>query len=112
MITSRSLLTAIKTSEWHRYTGAQDPGYATAGTHGTPDAIELRCPLTLFVTDGPLIIQYRRVDDPYGPWTDTGYRARMRYDTSRDHQQDGDGYEFIPYEVTQLQLRNTSERQP
>lgn len=106
MITARSLITAIKTAEWHRYTGAAEQGYATAGTTG-PDAIDMRCPIPLDATDPPQFIEYRRVDGG-GPeweyWQPTGYAAVMRYDSSRDHEQDGEGYEFIPYMVTQLSL--------
>lgn len=101
MLTALKLLRIIKTAEWSRYTGAspEEQGYAYAGTTGD-DAIELRCPLPLFATDLPQFIKYRHVgtDD----WYPTGYSAYMRYDTTRAHEQDGDGYEFVPYYVTQL----------
>lgn len=107
MLTALMLLRIIKTAEWSRYTGAssEEQGYAYAGTTGD-DAIELRCPIPLSATDPPQFIHYRHVyrhvesDD----WYLTGYSAVMSYDTTRKHEPDGDGYEFVPYYVTQLQL--------
>lgn len=103
MLTALTLLRIIKTAEWHRYTGSPtgEDGYAYAGTTGD-DAIELRCPVPLSATDPPQFITYRRVGTD--EWYPTGYSAAMRYDMTRKHEQDGDGYEFIPYYVTQLQL--------
>jgi hypothetical protein len=105
------LLSAIKTSEWHRYTGASDEmfGYACAGTTGK-GAIDMRCALVPpwgRDTSPPQPIEYRRVaggGEDLENWTPTGYQAVMRYDTSRDHEDDGEGYEFIPYRVTELRL--------
>ena len=100
MVTTLGLLTAIKTCDWYRYDG--DPYddntfYATAGTTG-PDAIDLRCALT--AERLPSLIEYRYVgtDD----WLTTGFTAIMRYDASREHETDGEGYEFVPYYVTEL----------
>ena len=102
IITALTLLRAIKTSEWHRYTAYLPDynGYASAGTTGTDDAIEMRC---LLPFDGPAVqpIEYRHVG--CAAWRPTGYSACMRYDASRGPEDDGDGYTFIPYHVTQLQ---------
>lgn len=106
---SIEILAAIKTSEWHRYTGGE-LDYATAGTHGWPGAIDLRCALPdpycalpdPYDSPAPQPIEYRRVGTE--TWLPTGYSAVMRYDRSRDHESDGDGYEFIPYRVTQVQI--------
>ena len=102
MLTALSLLTAVKTSEWHRYTGydfTPMDGYATAGTTG-PDAVNLRCALPAHFFGQPAFIEYQHVGSEQ--WLPTGYAAVMRYDSSRDHEPDGEGYEFIPYRVTDL----------
>lgn len=102
MITALSLLTAIKTGDWFRYTGSVDnQGYAMSGTTGE-NAINLRCPLPMSVTDGPLFIEYQHVGSD--EWLQTGYMATMRYDASRPHEDDGDGYEFVPYRIDVLKL--------
>lgn len=111
MITAGMLLHAITSGEWHRYDGApydtDDNGhtvfYATTGTVGE-DAVNLRCALQppWARTDGDVQpIEYQPVGDDQ--WYPAGYQAIMRYDTSRDHAEDGDGYEFVPYKVTSLQ---------
>lgn len=105
MTTALDILTAIKTAEWHRYTGhdfTDMEGYVTAGTHGTPDAINLRCALPLIGLPVPQFIEYQRVGEE--TWKRTGYSAVMRYDYSRDITDDGEGYDFIPYHVTELQI--------
>jgi len=108
-LTSLAILTAIKASEWNRYDGAPyefdasrgyTPFYATAGTTGEFSAIDLRCEITS--TGRAFPIEYRFVGTD--EWFPTGFRAIMRYDASRDHTEDGDGWEFIPYRVTELSL--------
>ncbi len=75
-----------------------------AGTHGTPDAIDLRAaypPLSIRPT--PMPIEYRRVTDGRdAPWLPTGYAGRVSYDVDRAVGEDTDGYRFHPYKVTDL----------
>lgn len=110
MITALTLIRAIKAGEWHRYDGApydtdgngRTVFYATTGTTGE-DAVNLRCALMPpWARDDrdAQPIEYQPVGD--AQWYPTGYQAIMRYDTSRDHTEDSDGYEFIPYKVTSL----------
>ena len=114
-LTSLAILTAIKASEWNRYDGAPcefdasrgyTPFYATAGTTGEFSAIDLRCEISYAHRPKGkrpgYPIEYRLVGTK--EWFPTGFQAIMRYDASRDHTEDGDGWEFIPYRVTELSL--------
>jgi hypothetical protein len=96
------LLVAIKTSEWSRYEGS-DPNYITAGTHGTPDAIDLRVALPDGRDAGRKFpIEYRHVGAD--EWLPTGYSGIARYDVERSVGEDSDGYRFHPYKVTDVAL--------
>lgn len=102
MVTTLSLLTIIKTVEWWRYTG-WNRDYACAGTTGV-GAIDLRCLSPVWDFNVPQPIEYRHVRSD-AEWLPTGFQAVMRYDTSREREDDGDGYyEFIPYKVTEVRL--------
>jgi hypothetical protein len=97
------LLQAIKTVEWSRYDGTDEPGYITAGTHGTPDAIDLR------VADPPwnhtnamMPIEYRHVGAD--EWIPTGYAGRVSYDVERGVGEDMDGFRWHPYKLTSVAL--------
>lgn len=106
MITAGMLLQAITSGEWHRYDGAPyeydsergyTPFYATTGTTGE-DAVNLRCEITTDRTPRP--VDYQPVGDDR--WYPTGYQAIMRIDKTRDITTDSDGWDFIPYQVTEL----------
>ncbi len=102
MLTALMLLTAIKTSEWHRYDGTDTPGFINAGTTG-PDAIDLRVADPPWNhTDAPMAIEYKHV--AADEWLPTGYAGQVRYDSTRDATDDGDGYTFYPYEIYGLAL--------
>lgn len=96
------LLTAIKTSEWHTYEGISGVYYVTAGTVG-PDAINLRVSLPVGNrTEERQEIEYQHVGAD--GWLPTGYDGRVSYDASREVTDDGDGYSFHPYQVTDIRL--------
>lgn len=96
-----ALRRAIESADWHRYDGG-DPSYVTAGTFGTPDAIDLRIRNDQSEY-GTQPIEYRRVTDGRdAPWLPTGYAGYPRYDPTRDETGDGEGWAFHPYRVTDL----------